>query len=136
MSFVEARKNIQAHFAANFTSLTQDEVAYDNVDFDNTCDSWVRFNVQMVKSKMVAICSSATKIRRKGMLYVQINVLNGKGTLESDTISEEVLEIFETVNLPTGECFLAGTKVYGGRVNDHHQVTVMIPFYFDQLRSI
>lgn len=136
MSFVEARKNIQAHFVNNFTGVPQDQIDYDNVNFDNTCGTWLMFNVQMVKSKMVAMCGSATKIRRKGMLYVQINTLNGTGTLESDTIAEEVLEIFETVNLPTGECFEAGTKIYGGRFKDHHQVTVMVPFYFDQLRSI
>jgi hypothetical protein len=137
MSFESIRKNIQSYFLANFTGVSADKIAWDNVDFEipeNT--SWIRFSVQTLIADFVSVGGANVKVRSRGIVFVQVFVPRATSTLNIDVISDQISSVLEAVQLSTGETFSAVTKNDIGQSEGWYQVNLSIPFYYDYHRGL
>lgn len=137
MSYEAVRKEIQAHFASNFDGVTSDKIAWDNVSFTpEEGESWVRFSVQNNLSNYVSIGGPSVKVRKFGIVFVQIFVPQGQGTLAADQIVDKVSNVLEAEQLSSG-CTLQETSVQNvGNINGWYQVNTSTPFYYDEIRAL
>lgn len=137
MSFENIRKNIQSYFQSNFNHLNFDKIAWDNVDFNIPVnEDWLRFSVQTITSDIVSVGSSSIKIRNQGMIFIQIFVYRSTSTLNSDIIADRICDIFEGVQLITGETFSSARKNDVGQSEGWFQTNLSIPFYYDKVKNL
>lgn len=137
MSFEAARKNIMAHFSSNFSGVAADKIAWDNVAFKPVTGSpWVRVSIQGNLNNFASIGGPSIKVRRLGIVFVQVFVPEGTGTLVADQLADDIADALEAKQLLTGETFQASTKTEAGANNGWYQLNVSTPFYFDEQRTL
>lgn len=139
MSYKDVQKNIEQYFLANLVSLDSDQIDYDNVGFDPTPGTpWIRLKIECaVAAKFISTGGASVLKRNSGFVMVQVFTEEGKGTSQSNSMCDEILNILEAGSLPTGETFESGYKVDVGNDNaGWYQTNVVIPFYYDEQRSL
>lgn len=130
MSYEQARKDIQDHISDNFTYLSSDKIAWDNVEYNpKPNENWIRVSIQNNISEQVSF-GPTVRIRRSGIVLIQIFVLKNNTTLEVNKITDALVNVFEVKNCP-------GVTFFSPRVNEigisegWFQTNISVPFYFD-----
>lgn len=134
MSFEQVRINIQKHLSENFDEVAATAIAWDNVKFQPTIGTpWVRFSIQGNISNFVSIGGVNVKTRRLGLLFAQVFIPEGTGTLRANQIADAVKTVVEATQLATGENFKAATQIeIGNSSAGWYQVNVSVPFHYDE----
>jgi len=135
MTYSAARKEIQAAIAAGYSTT---DIAWDNVEYSPTeGQSWVRVSIQPNLSQIVAKGGANAKIRRFGILFVQVFVPDGEATPEAESIAEEFLSLLEAQQLASGLTFREAVVRYiGNSVKGWYQTNISIEYYFDDLVAV
>lgn len=137
MSFEQIRKDIQTYFSATFTGVGATKIAWDNVTFTPVSgEAWVRVSIQHTLSDMISTGGANVKIRRRGIMFVQIFIPEGGGTALAEQIADNVGLTLEAHMLPSGVTFQETTKVDAGVSNGWYQVNTSTPFYYDENRAV
>lgn len=137
MSYETVRKEIQAYFANNFDGVTSDKIAWDNVSFTpEEGEAWVRFSVQNNLSNFISIGGPSVKVRKLGIIFVQVFVPQGQGTLLADQIVDKVSNTLEAEQLTSGFTLQETSVQNVGNNNGWYQVNVSTPFYYDEIRAL
>lgn len=127
MSFADAAAAIRRRFSQEFDACP---VAYPNAPFDKPDDSpWVRLTIRGGEAQQVAV--GAKRIRRPGIVFVQVFAPSGDGDGEALGIAEQVAEVYETMTVDGIRLRAASIEPDG--VDDHgwYMVIVRVPFQFD-----
>ena len=135
MSYEQARKDLQGHFANNFTELPSTKIAWDNVEFTPPNNSeWIRVSMQNVNSEYVSIGESRNT-RRFGLLFFQIFIPENSQTLKMTEIIDKIVEVFETKTL-SGFTFDPPNVNEVGITENWFQTNISVSFYYDEVISI
>lgn len=137
MSYEQVRKDVQEFFSENFTGVEAEKIAWDNVSFTPVNgEAWVRVSLQHNISNMVSVGGPNVKIRRFGILFVQVFVPEGNGTALAEQIADNVATTLEAKQMDTGLTFQETTKREVGVGAGWYQVNVSTPFYYDDNRAV
>lgn len=135
MSYEQNRKDIESFFVANFSGVSSDKIAWDNSEFTIPLDGseWVRVSIQNTNSSYVSFGPNS-RIRRNGILFVQIFGPENSETVTINQIIDNVTDVFET-NLLAGVVFQSPNVNELGVNEGWFQVNVSVPFYFDDIKT-
>lgn len=135
MTYEQARKEIQSHFATNFTELSSDRLAWDNVAFSIPKDDkpWIRVSVQNNISNYVSV-GSLRQIRREGVVSIQVFTVENTETLTASRIVDNIVDVFET-HLANKVRFRSPNVQNIGISDGWYQVNIAVSFYFDDFKS-
>lgn len=137
MSYESVRKEVQKHFYDNFTGVASDKIAWDNVSYSPIeGQAWVRFSVQNNLSNFVSVGGPNVKVRKYGIVFVQVFTPEGNGTLLSDQIVDNVVNSLEAEQLTSGFTLQESSVQNIGNSNGWYQVNVSTPFYYDEYRAV
>lgn len=127
MSFQTVRKNIEAHFAGQFSAAP---ALYENDSGDRPSGApWVRLTVQSTEAERNELGDQST-YNVAGFVVVQVFVPKGDGATVADGLVDTVSAVFrekQIGNLHTG----TPTRLPQGERDGWYQVNVSVPFEGD-----
>ncbi len=107
---------------------------YDNLNQNPPDDGsvWGRLSIQHLDGTRASLGSSSARFRRAGMLFMQVFVPIGDGTLTSDQIADSLVEAFEDAGAIGNIWFRNIGQREVGPDGTFHQVNVEVAFTFDR----
>ncbi len=107
---------------------------YDNLNQNPPDDGsvWGRLSIQNFDGTRSSLGSATARFRRIGMLFVQVFVPIGDGTLTSDQIADSLVEAFEDAGAIGNIWFRDIGQREVGPDGTFHQVNVEVAFTFDR----
>ncbi len=107
---------------------------YDNLNQNPPDDGsvWGRLSIQNFDGTRSSLGSANARFRRIGMLFVQVFVPIGDGTLISDQIADSLVEAFEDAGAIGNIWFRDIGQREVGPDGTFHQVNVEVAFTFDR----
>jgi len=135
MSFDAERQAIESRFAANFTSLAADRIAYENVKFKQpTSGSWVRLTIRNGDARQASIANSPLN-RYIGVIVVDVFVPEDTGTATARQLAESAAAVFRNVQFSVTGSGTITTRVPTifpvGVQNGWLQLSMSVAFYRD-----
>lgn len=133
MSYAQRRKDIQGHFAALFSGVPSDRIAWDGVAFQVPADRrpWVRFSLQN-GSSLYADIGRDRRARRSGIVFVQVFTPDDSTTADAADLVDRAVAVFET-RLLAGVTFESPRVSEVGPSDGWFQVNVAAPFWYDDM---
>lgn len=132
MGYEQARKDLQGFIGSNYSATL---IAWDNVDFTVPSDgsSWIRVGVKNVGSSFKSL-GPAKVTRRTGIIFIQVFIPDGKTTKQADSITDTLVNLFET-KLLQGFRFESPDVKEIGNNNGWFQVNIAVSYHFDDLTT-
>lgn len=129
----EAKESLLSYFRDNWVDTP---IAYDNKNdnFANTKEPWVRVAVRMTNGGQASLGSEGNRIfRRQGLLIFQVFTLAGRGTETSDTLVQEILDLFDGKSVGYVN-IINGSPTYTGTEGKWYQQNVQFTIIFDEIK--
>ena len=106
----------------------------DNLDQDVPEDGtvWGRLSIQHRSGTRASLGGSSARFRREGILFVQVFVPLGDGTLSADQIADSLVAAFEDAGAIGNIWFRDITMREVGPDGTFHQVNIEVAFTFDR----
>ena len=133
MSYEARVKEIVAYFASEWASATP--VAYPDVPFSvPDGKTWVRLNVSHYDGYQASIgAPSANRMRRIGLVTVQVFCPQGKGGLDALKKADLAISSFQGANLDGIVFYDVHMKDIGNDGSGWYQVNVLATFRYDEI---
>lgn len=131
----EAKEAVYARFAANFTGMTADRIAFDNEEFNEPgTGDWVRLSVRSTGRLQDTLGKSGNRrFRSTASVFVQVYTEANTGVKQSDTLAKEAADIFEGVSFG-GLDFTAAVIRETGPDGKWYQTLVEAEFDYDEIK--
>lgn len=129
----EAKETLLSYFNENWTETP---IAYDNKNdkYASSSSPWVRAVVRMTSGGQESLGSEGNRIfRRQGLLIFQVFTLAGKGTETSDTLVQDILDLFDGKNVGYVN-IINGSPTYTGTDGKWYQQNVQFTIIFDEIK--
>lgn len=127
MGFESAAKAIRQQLHDHYSRTP---VAWPNASFEPPGrDPWIRLTILGGDGRQVA--TAGQRIRRTGVVVVQVFVPRGSGDGKAWSIAEEVAAIFEASTISGIRFGAAGTEEVGTQ-DSWFQINVRVPFDYDE----
>jgi hypothetical protein len=144
MTRQEAKQNLMNEFISNFNETTP--VVFDNQNIFWYCtnpltatvkpsdNSWVSFNIAFNKSYQRTIGKKPyRRWCRPGIIHANVNIREGIGTTDGDTLCEEIIDIFEGERIDEIVCY-DGFYEPIGNVDGFYLYNIIIYFKFNETK--
>lgn len=129
MSFADAAQLIRQRFSEEFEGVAACQVAYPNVKLSKPTGTWARLTIRGGDARQVAV--GAKRIRRPGLVFVQVFVPEGQGAKDALDAAEQAADVFETMTIGGIRFRAASIEPEGVDGSGWYMVIVRIPFQYD-----
>lgn len=125
-----AKEAIYARFLAQFTEVAASKVAFDNEEFEQPSDEWVRLAVRLDQRAQNTLGKATNrKFRSRGSIFVQCFTRTNTGTSRADTIAKAAGDVFEGEGFSGVDCYASVIRETGPK-GKWYMVLVEVEFDF------
>jgi hypothetical protein len=131
MDYKTATTAMRKYFNDNFTSCT---IVLPDMVFDNSADSWVRFNILHSAGYQATMGSpSSNRFERQGIITIQVFTKQGENSVPAITLANEILKLYEGVENSGILYYDAFVKEIGDDGRGWYQINVLTGFKYSEI---